>query len=624
MCGVFGVLAKDINLNKARCSHKLLSHRGPDSESEFLEKNAGVYIAFHRLAIQDLSILGEQPMISQDKNIIVMLNGEIYNFEKLRNELSTQGYKFKSKSDTEVIIIGYQNWGIESLLKKLDGMFAIVVIDLKLNLTFLCRDQFGIKPMYYNFSKDNLVFASEIKPLLSYTGEIEIDKNNFRNDVFFTSLPISNGTNFKKTKRILAGEYAEYDMKQSKLSHHKYFSLGDLIDEAQYEKNKKTSRRKITKKLKQELAQSISSTLVSDAPVGVLFSGGVDSAIIARFANIVSTTPVKCYSLINKDSKHYISNFRKLFSTEIRTIELNESNTFENLGTLIYGLENINKTESWVLGQVCSLAKKDGVKSLLSGDGADELFAGYREHSNFYLNSKISQNIIFSKLQKLLDNLGFDSSVKLFNSIKPSSPDLISYPVDYVINNGKGIELFNLAFEKYKFEKNLTIRKSNALLFTEINYWIERFLLRADKFSSANSIELRLPYLRADLVKFALNIPFNKKIKFKVNIFNKQLYQSKSILRILGKKIGISNFILRQRKVGTNYTNSATIDSVFKSWNFSDLEEFLDIRIDPSYNLNYPDRLKVSLVCGDIFLKLFVKSDTPESINRRLKLTLKV
>jgi asparagine synthase (glutamine-hydrolysing) len=553
-----------------------------------------------------------------------MLNGEIYNFEKLRNELSTQGYKFKSKSDTEVIIIGYQNWGIESLLKKLDGMFAIVVIDLKLNLTFLCRDQFGIKPMYYNFSKDNLVFASEIKPLLSYTGEIEIDKNNFRNDVFFTSLPISNGTNFKKTKRILAGEYAEYDMKQSKLSHHKYFSLGDLIDEAQYEKNKKTSRRKITKKLKQELAQSISSTLVSDAPVGVLFSGGVDSAIIARFANIVSTTPVKCYSLINKDSKHYISNFRKLFSTEIRTIELNESNTFENLGTLIYGLENINKTESWVLGQVCSLAKKDGVKSLLSGDGADELFAGYREHSNFYLNSKISQNIIFSKLQKLLDNLGFDSSVKLFNSIKPSSPDLISYPVDYVINNGKGIELFNLAFEKYKFEKNLTIRKSNALLFTEINYWIERFLLRADKFSSANSIELRLPYLRADLVKFALNIPFNKKIKFKVNIFNKQLYQSKSILRILGKKIGISNFILRQRKVGTNYTNSATIDSVFKSWNFSDLEEFLDIRIDPSYNLNYPDRLKVSLVCGDIFLKLFVKSDTPESINRRLKLTLKV
>jgi len=277
-----------------------------------------------------------------------------------------------------------------------------------------------------------------------------------------------------------------------------------------------------------------------------------------------------------------------------------------------------------VLGQVCSLAKKDGVKSLLSGDGADELFAGYREHSNFYLNSKISQNIIFSKLQKLLDNLGFDSTVKLYNSIKPSSSDLISYPVDYVINNGKGIELFNLAFEKYKFEKNLTIRKSNALLFTEINYWIERFLLRADKFSSANSIELRLPYLRTDLVKFALNIPFNKKIKFKVNISNKQLYQSKSILRILGKKIGISNFILRQRKVGTNYTNSATIDSVFKSWNFSDLEEFLDIRIDPSYNLNYPDRLKVSLVCGDIFLKLFVKSDTPESINRRLKLALKV
>jgi asparagine synthase (glutamine-hydrolysing) len=624
MCGIFGVLAKDINLNKARCSHKLLSHRGPDSESEFLEKNAGVYIAFHRLAIQDLSILGEQPMISQDKKIIVMLNGEIYNFEKLRNELSTQGYKFESKSDTEVIIIGYQNWGIESLLKKLDGMFAIVIIDLKLKLTFLCRDQFGIKPMYYNFSEDNLVFASEIKPLLSYTGEIEIDKDNFRNDVFFTSLPISNGTNFKKTKRILAGEYAEYDMKQSKLSHHKYFSLGDLIDESQYEKNKKTSRRKITKKLKKELAQSISSTLVSDAPVGVLFSGGVDSAIIARFANIVSTTPVKCYSLINKDSKQYISNFKKLFSTEIRTIELNEIDTFENLGTLIYGLENINKTESWVLGQVCSLAKKDGVKSLLSGDGADELFAGYREHSNFYLNSKISQNIIFSKLQKLLDNLGFDSSVKLFNSIKPSSPDLISYPVDYVINNGKGIELFNLAFEKYRFEKNLAIRKSNALLFTEINYWIERFLLRADKFSSANSIELRLPYLRADLVKFALNIPFNKKIKFKVNIFNKQLYQSKSILRILGKKIGISNFILRQRKVGTNFTNSATIDSVFKSWNFSDLEEFLDIRIDPSYNLNYPDRLKVSLVCGDIFLKLFVKSDTPESINKRLKLTLKV
>jgi asparagine synthetase B (glutamine-hydrolysing) len=208
----------------------------------------------------------------------------------------------------------------------------------------------------------------------------------------------------------------------------------------------------------------------------------------------------------------------------------------------------------------------------------------------------------------------------LFSTIKPARVELIEAPIDFLVNKGKGISSFDRAMQAYAFEENYPVRAANALLYEELNFWIERFMLRADRFSMINSIELRLPFLRREIVAFALNTPFNKKIKFGINLRSKRMFETKSLLRILAKKSGIPKNIIRQRKIGTNFSNRETILKLFTNWNFSKLEEQLGIEVNQkkdSYFLN-PDRLMVSLICGDIFLRIFQYRITPEEINAEL------
>jgi len=621
MCGIFGVMSQNILIQKAQESQKLIAHRGPDSTTEYLNQEQGVYLAFHRLSIQDLSINADQPMFSHCKRIIVMLNGEIYNFKILRSKLINSGYIFRSNSDTEVILAGYQIWGLKKLLNEIDGMFAIVIIDFNKNILILIRDNFGIKPMYFKLDNGNLIFSSEIKPILNYQGSNELDMINLRNEVLFTSLPHNNGTNFKNIFKVKQGEYLVYQLDEKKVSSEKYFDLKDLIDPKEYNINSQLSRRKIAKKVESVLTDAVQSSLITDSRVGVLLSGGLDSSIIARLASKLEDNSVECFSLNNSDSYKQLNIFEKKFSNTSYRIRLDEFETFKNLGTLIFNLEHINKTESWILGRVCELAKTRGVKSLLSGDGSDELFAGYNEHVESYLNSKLKRNFLTSKLLKFLYNNGFDNFSNLYSSLKPSSSALLKVPLDAFIHSGEGILATNEAENVYGFEPNPTIRAGNGLLFTEISFWIERFLLRADKYSSNSSTEIRLPYLRKDVVKLALNIPFNKKIKFKLNFNNRRIFQTKVILRLVARNLDIPKNIVNQRKVGTNFTNDQIINKLFDSWNFTELNRYFNWNIinSPELSYLYPSRLKVSLISGDIFIRIFNNCESPYAINEKIK-----
>jgi hypothetical protein len=196
-------------------------------------------------------------------------------------------------------------------------------------------------------------------------------------------------------------------------------------------------------------------------------------------------------------------------------------------------------------------------------------------------------------------------------------------PIDLLLHKGKGIYALNKANKVYEFEKVVAVREANALLFDELAYWIERFMIRADRFSMTNSMELRLPFMRKELVRLALNIPFDKKIKLKLAWKSKRLYETKTLLRGLAKTIGIPKEIISQRKIGTQFTSSSNIEKLFSKWDFSSLANFFDWDLRAfqleGNRLIIPDRLKVSLICGDVFIRLFQNGESAQQVDSELR-----
>ena len=182
------------------------------------------------------------------------------------------------------------------------------------------------------------------------------------------------------------------------------------------------------------------------------------------------------------------------------------------------------------------------------------MFGGYNEHANYYLNRKVFNSKIISRVYRIFETLGLDSWVNLFASTKPANSELLTLPIDLLLHSGKGYYAYCKSNEYYSFEKDTAVRAANALLYDEVDYWIERFMLRADRFSMYNSIELRLPFVRKDVVRLALNIPFDKKIKFRLAWKSKRFYETKTLLRGLAKTLGIPRIIRSQRKIGTQFT----------------------------------------------------------------------
>ena len=622
MCGIFGVVSRKIDEVKAQEANCLLAHRGPDSNGTYIDRSLGIFIGFHRLSIQDLSEAGNQPLKTSDGSVILAFNGEIYNFKDLRRLLVEQGYKFESNSDSEVILAGYVLWGIDQLLKVLDGMFAVIIFDKLLNKIVIFRDQFGIKPLFYYLDQKHFIFSSEIKPIISYLGSQELNLSNLMNSILFTGIPRSNGTNFKNVLRVMPGEIVFCDLLTYQSVTQRYFELHELIDEDEYRVNKDLSRKQLSLKIGEKLTESLRTAVMSDANLGVLFSGGLDSSLITKSVDELIGNPSQCFTLLNKDSIEPTKAYRIKYKNPISYTETSASETLENLGTLVHALEDINKAESWALGKVCKTARDSEYKSLLTGDGADELFGGYNDHANYYLNRKLLNNKITSKLYRLFEIIGFDSWVSLFASTKPADPELLTLPIDLMLHSGKGYFAFSKSIKYYAFEEDTSIRAANALLYEEVNYWIERFMLRADRFSMFNSIELRLPFVRKDLIRLALNIPFDKKIKFRLAWKSKRFYETKTLLRGLAKTLGIPRIVFSQRKIGTQYTTSSEIDKLFSNWDLSELVNSfgwdLSVVQSEGEKNRIPDRLKVSLVCGDIFIRLFQNGVTKEEIDSDL------
>ena len=494
-----------------------------------------LYMGHRRLSILDVSYLGHQPMSDLSKNIWISYNGEIYNFKELRSELQKLGHNFKSNTDTEVIIYAYIEWGIEGI-KKFNGMFAFSLYDNFKKKFYLCRDRYGIKPVYYHITKKKtFIYASEIKSILEYKDyNSEIDKEALVE--YFTFQNIFTNKTFHKDIQILeAGHYFEIDLSSKNLKKIQYWDFDfnnpeSVKDEREY-----------IEELDRLLSQAVKRQLISDVPVGSYLSGGIDSGSITAIAtsylrqsNVFLKTFTVGFDLMSAsglersfDERAKAEFMSYLFKTEHYEMILKSGDMERCLKNFTYHLEEPRVGQSYPNYYAAKLSSKF-VKVVLSGIGGDELFAGYpwryfnvKNKKNF--DDYIDENYRF--WQRLIPNKEIK---KIFS---PIANDIKSVWTRDILKN---------VFKKPSLAEKAEDYINHSLYF-EAKTFLHGLLVVEDKLSMAHSIETRVPFLDNDLVDFSQKIPVKFKIK-KINATTK--LDENEIIKL--KKINNGKMILRK------------------------------------------------------------------------------
>ncbi|MGD9036187.1 MAG: asparagine synthase (glutamine-hydrolyzing) [Syntrophobacterales bacterium] len=352
-----------------------ITHRGPDDSGRFFDERYGIGLGHRRLSIIDLSEAGRQPMSSDDGTVHIVYNGEVYNFREIRETLEKKGHEFKSSTDTEVILKSYIQWGIECL-QKFVGMFSLAIWDSRNQCLYLARDRLGIKPLFYYFRGDNLLFASELKGLMAFkTFEKDIDPDSIPLFLHYQYVPAPR-TIFKNTYKLLPGNYLKFDGK--KLSTHVYWSPPDGTESAA---SLAMDEEELVQQLDLILTQAVDARLISDVPLGALLSGGIDSSMVVALMQKVRAAPVRTFS-IGFDEEEYneapwaakVANHLGTDHTELYVTPREAMEVIPKLPE-IYD-EPFADSSAIPTFLVCQMAR-DHVKVALSGDGGDEQFSGY-------------------------------------------------------------------------------------------------------------------------------------------------------------------------------------------------------------------------------------------------------
>ena len=515
MCGIVGFWSKE-NIDKKKVLIKKMAdkiaHRGPDGEGYFY--NSSVALGHKRLSIIDLDN-GREPLISNDKNLVLVFNGEIYNYQELKKELEDDGYLFKTKTDAEVLLYGYDKYR-EEICSKLRGMFAFVIYDKKNKLLFGARDHFGMKPLYY-YQKDNFFcFSSEIKAMLEHPKfKKEINKDALKMYLMF-QYSAKDETFFKDVYRLNPGHYFIY--KDNQLNIYQYYELSFNRKEQDYHNLKK--------RLEKELKESINYHLTtSDVEVGAYLSGGVDSSFV-----VANSKPNKTFSVgfnyEGFDETKYAKELSKDLGLTNKSVMISADDFFNSLPIIMYYTDEPHANLSTVpLYFLAKLASRD-VKVVLSGEGADELFGGYNEYYDpllvrMYLKLPLKiRSKVRSICQKLPNFKGKNTLIKYGISFEERYIGHGSFLENEETNkiladDLKSNETISMLLKPYynlvKNESELTKK-----MFLDYYFWLPKdILLKADKMSMANSVELRTPLLDINLFNLTKTIPNKYLIKNK-------------------------------------------------------------------------------------------------------------
>ncbi len=567
MCGIAGYYGQgDIQILKKMT--RTLRHRGPDDEGFFVDNRVG--LGQRRLSVIDLSPLGHQPMSNENESIWISFNGEIYNYKKLR-KLLKNSHKFKSSTDTEVILHLYEEIGDE-VFSKLEGMFAIAIYDKNKNILFLARDRMGKKPLYYARYGDDLIFASELKALHQHPKfEKKINKLALKSYLFYEYVPTPLSI-FENVYKLEPATYLK--IKDSKISKKRFWRIS--FDR---EKKENLNINKAVYKIGTTIEEAVKDRLVSDAPLGVLLSGGLDSSAILYYAQKNSQKKIKTFSIGFKEAsfdeskyarqvaKHLGSeHFEKIFSAS------DSLGVIDSLGDI---LDEPMADQSILPTYLLSKFTRKNVTVALGGDGGDEIFAGYdtfiaHKLSGFY--EKIPRKFRKKVIEKLMINLptsfsnisldfkiksfikGFDSDKKYRDARWMSSFDLqeknniFSDNIRVEMKKNNELDLIDNYvndFPEIKIEKDFdNYFRMITILYLRM-YMMDQVMVKIDRASMANSLETRAPLLDSRVVDLALSLPVNYKLR---PLSLPYVYETKYIFKKLMQDKIPNNIVWRKKK----------------------------------------------------------------------------
>lgn len=525
MCGICGFNWKDEEL--IRRMNSQIVHRGPDQDGIYCCDHAS--LGHRRLSIIDLSEQGRQPMFNEDGTLCLVFNGEIYNFKELRDTLQQKGHTFSSHSDSEVILHAYEEYGM-GVLEKLRGMFAFALYDLKEKTIFLARDRIGIKPLYYYHKDDKLVFASEIKAILEDTSiERKLSHQALYDYIGFEFVPAP-ATMFQDIYKIPAGHYLL--CREGKIEVKQYWDLDFAANAGGLSYDDSVER------LRELLDYSVKSHLVSDVPLGVFLSGGLDSSAIVAMMRRHISGPLKTFTIGYHDKSFseldYAAQVADYFDTEHQVLMLDDIKPEYVEKTLWHLDEPMTDLSTVPLYLLCKQAREH-VTVCLSGEGADESFAGYDRFKASKLNlffrilpAPVRKQIVGRLIAALPDQpqkKGVINMLKRFVEGANLPPEGHHLRWQYFSNENQNNHLFNDHFKSqtvfdpfrticdYSGRCNATDR-INREIYLDMRYMMtDSVLMKVDKMSMASSLEVRVPLLDHVLVEFLASLPGDWKLK---------------------------------------------------------------------------------------------------------------
>jgi asparagine synthase (glutamine-hydrolysing) len=528
MCGIAG-FSGELEANALRQALEASAHRGPDDSGIFIDSSCAIALGHVRLSILDLSAFGHQPMATDDGKVVLVFNGEIYNFAELREELIQKGYIFRGNSDTEVLLNLYLEKG-EDLLKYLNGIFAFAIWDSRTEFLFLARDGLGVKPLYYYAQNDTFVFASEIKSLIPLIPNLGVlDEEAIQRYLTFLWCP-GEGTPLRSVRKFLPGEAM---LVQSGIIERRWnwYRLPVFRKKSQCSMNATDAIDGTAKHLR----TAIHRQLVADVPIGAFLSGGLDSSAVVAFAREQSHN-IRCFTIEavggleagSTDDLPYAKRVAEHLGVSLDVVRIDANRMAADLEFLVAQLdEPLADPAPLNVFYISQLARQQGIKVLLSGAGGDDLFTGYRRHRALmaerlwsWLPRPIRNGLangsdlldqrtaLGRRIAKLFRGASLDGDAKLVNYFRwAKRSDLDPLFSDQFRAALGGSQAESPMLDFLNELPSDTSRLERMLALEQRFFLADHNLIYTDKMSMAAGVEVRVPFLDFDLVDFAAQIP---------------------------------------------------------------------------------------------------------------------
>jgi len=526
MCGISGVFSSTIiDRSSVESMTMALAHRGPDAHGVYLDPTQTMALGHTRLSIIDLSARANQPFFSSDGRYVIVFNGEIYNFQQIKEQLSTQpGRAFRTHSDTEVIVEAFATWGV-NMVEKLEGMFALAIVDQLEHKLFLFRDRIGKKPLYYFQSEGVFAFASEIKSLLKHPAiqlAKKVDLHAISSFLHLGYIPEPH-TIYAHIHKFPAGHMGEVDRTLC-LGTRPYWRIQDNLDPDHYGGHREQDDKE---QLSLLLDQAVQKRLISDVPLGAFLSGGTDSSLVSAIASKYVSKPLKTFSIGFKESKFDESHYARAVAHHMKTDHteyiLSEKEAIQKVESYTRHFdEPFADTSAIPTMLVSELARKE-VKVALTGDGGDELFQGYGAYTWANRLDRASWGMLKGPLRLVLGATGVGRWERIAHLLEPSVRGSIRSHIfsqeqsffsqqevyEELLIHRDGFKAFEYD-ESFLAKKKLSSGERQALF--DLTYYLkDDLLVKVDRASMFYALECRCPLLDHHVIEFAFSLDIGKK-----------------------------------------------------------------------------------------------------------------